>query len=114
MSFPGLGLILDFQGVVVAAHGAIVEADAVHVAATLGAHGRASIESGVTFMGGGYELRHRPLGKSHRLVIAVPSGVMMPQRRIERAARLLERMLMPHSPRPASGSAGGSGPAQPG
>ena len=110
--FPGLGLLLDRDRLVVAAHGG-AEGTGVHgVADVFGARPDASLVIEAHTLTDGLRVQRHELRAGYILVIAVPCEVILRTDRIDRAVALLDRMLVVGGVM-GSGSPGDSGSGAP-
>ncbi len=112
VSFPGLGLILDREGCVVAAHGSAPGTTVQQVADVFGARRNAPIRAEGAVVGERYRVHRRELPAGYFLLIAVPCDVAIRDDRLDRAVELLERMLVVGALMdPGAGNSGSGAPA---
>lgn len=112
VSFPGLGLVLDRDGFVVAAHGGAVGTSVHGIADAFGARRDAALVEDAHALTDGLRVQRHELPAGYILLIAVPCEVILRTDRIDRAVALLERMLVVGGVM-GSGSPGDSGSGAP-
>lgn len=110
VSFPGLGLVLDREGQVVAAAGGLSGASVDDVVDAFGAHEDAALEPEPGALGEAHRVYRCELSAGYVLLVVVPCEVTVLSSRIDRAAQLLERMLFVGA-LTSPGDSGGGAPA---
>jgi hypothetical protein len=110
VSFPGLGLVLDREGQVVAAAGGLSGASVDDVVDAFGAHEDAALEPEPAALAAAHRVHRHELPAGYLLLVVVPCEVTVLSSRIDRAAQLLERMLFVGA-LTSPGDSGGGAPA---